>query len=792
EGISVNVTLLFSQAAHRAVAEAYLAGLEARVARGDDVRRVASVASFFVSRIDTAVDALLAGRLKEASNPDERALLKGLLGKVAIANAKLAYEWCEDFTRTDRWKAVGAKGARTQRLLWASTSTKNPQYSDVMYVEELIGADTINTITPATLDAFRDHGRPRARLGEGLEKARETMDSLARTGISIDDVTSQVLDDGVRLFVAAFEKLLGAIERKLLAFQPRVADRLRYRLPPELATAVSQSSNDWHSSGKVRRLWAGDASLWTGADEGHWLGWLRITDDQLAHLGPLRAIGGDVRRAGFTDAVLLGMGGSSLCAEVLGRTFGRGEGFPAFHVLDSTDPQQIGALANRLDLARTLFIVSSKSGTTLEPNILYQYFFERTDGIVRDEPAGRRFMAITDPGSRLEELAETRGFRHVSLGLPTIGGRYSALSDFGMAPAAVMGLDVARFLDRAEEMVESCAWCVPAAENPGVILGTLLGILARHGRDKVTIAASPDIAALGGWLEQLLAESTGKSGRGILPIDGERLGPSDVYGGDRVFVYVRLESAPDPKQDTAIDDLERAGHPVVRIALADPYDLGQEFFRWEMATAVAGAILGIHPFDQPDVEASKIATRKLTTEYEATGSLRKEEAFLRAGPLTFYTDPENGAALASSSTTADGCLRAHLDRLKPGDYFALLAYVAMSDEHRTPLQTIRHLVRDRKKVATSLGFGPRYLHSTGQAHKGGPETGVFLQITCDDAADIPVPGQKYTFGIVKAAQARGDFDVLAERKRRILRVHLGPDVVGGLKSLEHLVEGALT
>jgi transaldolase/glucose-6-phosphate isomerase len=438
-----------------------------------------------------------------------------------------------------------------------------------------------------------------------------------------------------------------------------------------------------------------------------------------------------------------------------------------------------------------MFIVSSKSGNTLEPSILCQYFFDRVQRTVGDESAGRQFMAITDPGSPLQKLARAREFRHISLGVPTIGGRYSALSNFGMVPAAVMGLDVGHFLDRADAMAESCASCVPAAENPGVILGNVLGILARRGRDKLTITASPAIAAIGAWLEQLVAESTGKSGRGIIPVDGESLGPADVYGDDRVFIYIRLESNPDPEQDKAIARLEQANHPVARIAVADRYDLGQEFFRWEMATAVAGAILGINPFDQPDVEASKISTKRLTAEYEATGSLPLEEPFLQEGGLTFYGDPLNAPDTNDGARGAVDCLKAHFDRLKANGYFALLAYVAMSDKHRALLQAIRHLVRDRKHVATCLGFGPRFLHSTGQAYKGGPDTGVFLQITCDHRVDILVPGEKYTFGVVEAAQAGGDFTVLAERKRPILRVHLGSNVVDGLKTLQQMVDAAL-
>jgi transaldolase/glucose-6-phosphate isomerase len=562
------------------------------------------------------------------------------------------------------------------------------------------------------------------------------------------------------------------------------------RLPADLEAAVTASLREWDGAGKVGRLWARDATLWTGADEGSWLGWLGVTEDQLGRVEHLVRFGEEAEAAGFTHALLLGMGGSSLCPEVLGKTFGRLDGHPELLVLDSTDPAQIRTFESRVDLARTLFIVSSKSGTTLEPNIFKQYFFERLRQVVGPAEAGSRFVAITDPGSKLQDAAEADRFRHVFFGLPSIGGRYSALSDFGMAPAAVMGLDVRRILGRAAEMVRACASRVPAAENPGVVLGTVLGVLARQGRDKVTLVTSPRIAALGAWLEQLLAESTGKNGRGLVPVDQEALGPPAVYGPDRLFVYLRLGPAPDAGQDAGVAGLERAGQPVVRLEIEDPYDLGREFFRWELATAVAGAILGINAFDQPDVEASKVATRALTAEYERTGRLPPETPLLTADGLTLFADPANAAVLQGDGTLA-GALRAHLGRLGPGDYFALLAYVEMSAAHEAVLQAMRVRLRDRCRVATCLGFGPRFLHSTGQAYKGGPNSGVFLQLTCDDAADVPVPGQRYTFGVVKAAQARGDFAVLAERGRRALRVHLGPDVRTGLAALRQGIDRAL-
>jgi transaldolase/glucose-6-phosphate isomerase len=570
--------------------------------------------------------------------------------------------------------------------------------------------------------------------------------------------------------------------------------RLKTSLPDKLATSVKATMAEWQTGGKMKRLWQKDASLWTGSDEANWLGWLDIVDEQIAHRDQLRKVAEDVQSAGFQHVLLLGMGGSSLCPEVLRMTFGKIQGFPELHVLDSTDPAQVKEFESHVDIGKTLFIVSSKSGSTLEPNIFKQYFFERTKQIVGAEKTGSHFIAITDPGSKMQQVAAADRFRAIFFGRPSIGGRYSALSNFGMVPAAVMGLDTKKFLDRAVEMVRACGEGVSVEENPGAVLGIILGTAALARHDKVTIITSAGISDLGAWLEQLLAESTGKLGKGIIPVDRERLAAPEAYGNDRVFVHIRLESEADAEQDARVAALEKIGHPVVRVVMADTYDLGQEFFRWEIATAVAGAILGINAFNQPDVEASKIATRNLTTEYEKTNSLPPEKPVLEDGGVKVFTDEKNATELTKavgSDKSLGGYLRAHLERIKAGDYFALLAYVQMNAEHEAKLQEIRHAVRDKKRVATCLGFGPRFLHSTGQAYKGGPNSGVFLQITCDDAVDLPVPGQKYTFGVVKAAQARGDFQVLAERGRRALRLHLGPDVKAGLAALLAAVNKAL-
>jgi len=800
EGINVNVTLLFAQGVYEEVAAAFIDGVEKFAATGGDVSKVASVASFFISRIDSLVDSLVNDQLKKETDAARKAKLQGLLGKIAIANGKLTYEAYQRIFSSPRWKALAAKGAQTQRVLWASTSTKNPNYRDVIYIEELIGPDTVNTVPPATLEAFRDHGKPRLSLTEDLDGARKTMADLAGVGIVMKDVTDKLTADGVKLFADAFDALLAAVEKnaKRSSTPAPKANQQTASLPADLDTAVKKNLNDWRASGKVRRLWQHDASLWTGEDEANWLGWLDVTDEQLANAPQLKAFADEVKSAGFSDILLLGMGGSSLCPEVLALTFGQTPGFPRLHVLDSTDPAQIRSVEKKLDLAKTLFIVSSKSGSTLEPNIYKQYFFERvqqTVGSNKDkDKTGSHFIAITDPGSKMQLVAERDHFRHIFYGLPSIGGRYSALSNFGMVPAAAMGLDTGKFLTRTKEMVDACQTSTPVEQNPGVMLGLIIGTAAKLGRDKITLITSPGIGDLGAWLEQLIAESTGKLGKGIIPVDREALGAPDAYSNDRIFAYLRLENAPDAAQDAKVAALEKAGHPVVRIAVSDIYSLGQEFFRWEIATAVAGSILGINAFNQPDVEASKIVTKQLTSEYELTGSLPPEKPVLEEAGFTLFTDDKNAADLAKatgSDRSLKNYLRAHLARLGAGDYFALLGYVEMNADHESLLQGLRMTVRDRKRVATCLGFGPRFLHSTGQAYKGGPNSGVFLQVTCDDAQDLPVPGQKYTFGVVKAAQARGDFQVLADRKRRALRVHLGTDVKAGLTKLAELVKQLL-
>jgi transaldolase/glucose-6-phosphate isomerase len=770
EGINVNITLLFSAVVYERVVDAYLAGLEDRLASGGEIARISSVASFFISRIDSAVDPRVSTRLQ---------------GKVGIASAKLAYASFGELFESDRWQALQGRSAQTQRLLWASTSTKNPAYSDVLYVESLIGPDTVDTIYPATYEAFKAHGKPRPTLSEGLPAALALLEELAKEGVDLDEVTAALLAEGVEKFIEAQGKLLASIEQSLLAPAEPKAVNFARSLPAELAQRVDATIEDWRNGDKVGRLWAHDARLWTDGEEGCWLGWLTVPMDQLTHAHHFTALVDDVRTGGFEQALLLGMGGSSLCPEVLSLTFPTREGLPRLRVLDSTDPQQIKTVENSLDLSKTLFFVSSKSGT-LEPNIFATYFHARLSDLLGVEEAGRRFIAITDPGTPLEQLAQRAGYRAVFHGWPTIGGRYSALSDFGMIPGAAGGVDVLELIDRAERMAHACAACVPAIDNPGLQLRAIIGTCATSGRDKLTLISSTGIRNLGAWLEQLLAESTGKSGKGVIPIDREPLGVPGAYGDDRLFVYLRLASDNDEEQDTKVRALERAHHPVVRIVLEEVADLGGEFFRWEFATAVAGSIIGINPFDQPDVEEAKVATRQLTDAYDESRALPELASFFDADGFRLSADERNARELraaAGNAQSLEGYLAVQLSNVEPGDYVALLAYLPMMPENERLLTDIRVLIRDHLHVATCVGFGPRFQHSTGQAYKGGPNSGVFLQITCRDTVELPVPGHAYTFGVVKEAQARGDFDALAANGRRALRIDLGADVTAGLTAL---------
>src|SRR5712672_3153362 len=700
EGISINITLLFSQKVYVQVAQAYLAGLEKYVAKGGDPSHVASVASFFVSRIDSAFDKELDEKIAKANDPSEKERLSALKGKVAIANAKLAYQDYKRLFSGRRWEKLAAKGAKPQRLLWASTGTKNKDYSDVLYVEELIGPDTVNTVPPATLDAFRDHGTPRDSLEENIEDAKHVLAELERSGVSLDAITAALVKDGVKQFADAADKLYGAVAHKRAAVLGGGIDRQQLALGATIEKAVEKNTEEWRSSAKIRKLWQKDKSVWTGDDEDKWLGWL--TSPAAADIADYEDFARRVKGQKFSDAVVLGMGGSSLGPEVLAETFAKKSGFPKLHVLDSTDPAQVRAMEASVNIAKTLFIVSSKSGGTTEPNVMKDYFFDRVSRAIGADKAGHRFIAVTDPGSLLEKVATRQGFARIFHGDPAIGSRYSVLSPFGLVPAAAAGIDVRSLIEHALAMVRSCGPDVPPHENPGVQLGLAMGLAGLEGRDKVTIFSSNKISDFGAWAEQLIAESTGKEGKGLIPIDGEPLGNPALYGKDRFFIDIRTEGEDDAAHDEKLAALEAAGHPVVRIDMKSIDHIGQEFFRFEMATAVAGAVLGINPFTQPDVEDAKIKTRELTAAFEKTGALPAEKPVVAADGADLYTDEANAEALRKAGANGDlgSWIKAHLSRSGSGDYVALLAYIARDGGSIDSLQKMRLAVRDNNHVAT--------------------------------------------------------------------------------------------
>ncbi len=771
EGINVNVTLMFSLAHYDVVAEAYIAGLEKLAADDSDLSRVASVASFFVSRVDTAVDRQLDNLQYPISNTES------LKGKIAIANAKSAYARFRETFSGERWERLAAQGARVQRPLWASTSTKNPLYPDTLYVDGLIGPDTVDTVPPATLDAFHDHGTVALTLEEGLDEARDQLARLAELEVDLDAITQKLQDDGVAAFAKSFEALLTSIAGK----------RDRLLAPPEAGLAGWQqfsASLGEHQSAVdaalaemvenriLPRIWAHDHTVWKLEPAGitNRLGWLHTAEAMQETLPRLEALADQVRAEGYTHVLLLGMGGSSLAPEVFSKVFTvgtTGRSPLLLAVLDSTDPGAVLSYLDHLDLARTLLIVATKSGTTAETLSFFKFFYNQVADVVGADRTGEHFVAITDPGSHLADLAERYGFRATFLNDPNIGGRYAALSYFGLVPAALIGVDLQTLLNRATTMMCNCEGCNRPmnGDNNGARLGAIMGELAKAGRDKITLVTSPAIAGFGDWVEQLIAESTGKEGKGILPVVGEPLGPPEVYGDDRFFVYLRLDG--DDGQDAAVQALEDGGHPVVRLHLRDLCDLGGQFFLWEIATAVAGQRLGINPFDQPNVEAAKVLARQMVAEYMQKGALPEGEA----APLTAEA------------------LNEFLAQARQGDYVTLQAYVQPTAETDAALLALRTRLRDRFRLATTVGYGPRFLHSTGQLHKGDGGNGLFIQFTADDPRDAPIPDEAgspdstMTFGVLKAAQALGDYQALRDAGRRVIRFHLGDDVVGGLELL---------
>jgi transaldolase/glucose-6-phosphate isomerase len=754
EGINVNITLMFSMTHYEKVSAAYLRGLR----RAPAPDKIASVASFFVSRVDTVVDK----RLEAIGTPEALALR----GKIGIANCKQVYQRFRQIFGGAPFAEMRSRGARPQRVLWASTSTKNPAYSDVLYVEELIAAQTINTLPPATLNAFREHGRVRDTLESNVSEAEAALARLASLNIDLEEVGEKLLADGIAAFNGSFEKLLASLEEKRRALLAPQVDAEHLALG-EYESKVQERLKAWQSTKFSRRLWAKDYTLWSpmpASEITNRMGWLTLPETMQEQLQNILAFAREIRDEGFTHVVLLGMGGSSLAPDVFQHTFRNEPGSPELIVLDSTHPNAVRNVENQIDLSRTLFLVSSKSGTTTEPLSFFHYFWNRLGETGQEQ--GRHFGAITDPGTPLEKLAHERKFRRAFLATPDVGGRYSALTDFGLVPAALIGVDVKQVLDNAWTMAEACAAPVPSSENPGLKLGAALGEFVRAGRDKITFIASPSLKALPSWLEQLIAESTGKQGKGAVPVAGEALAGPEDYGSDRVFAHFSLKEEDEGAIESKLKKLEEAGHPHLCFRLDNKTDLGQEFFRWEMAVAALGSMLEINPFNQPDVELAKELARQAMTQHDSKGAQVKT---VRA---------EDGPGISAELT-------GWLKNARPNSYVAIQAYLPPAPELSQKLEGLQSLIRNRTRFATTLGYGPRFLHSTGQLHKGGPDTGLFLQLVDEISEDLPVPETDYTFGELIRAQALGDYQALKQRERKVLRVQLGKDAMAGIEQLRN-------
>lgn len=792
-GININITLIFSVDVHKQVMEAYLSALERRVEEGKPVDRLRSVASFFVSRVDGKVDKLLQALIDKETDPAKKAKLTSLLGTAAINNSKMAYQEFVKAFETERFERLKDHGARVQRPLWASTSTKNPAYSDVMYIDELIGPDTVNTIPNATIDAFLDHGKVERTIDRDLDLAYTQLDRLSELGISLKQVTDELTAEGVASFGTSFDSLEAVINGKreqIVAGNSAGGQSSLGGLAPQVREGLWRAQSD----NIATRIWGHDPSLWKQDEASQKsisssLGWLDVVSLMQQRASEVTDFAEKVRDDGFTSVVLLGMGGSSLAPEVISRVFGPQDGWPRFFMLDSTDPGTIQAIERRLDPARTLFVVASKSGVTIETLSFYRYFREKVNAS-KGGKAGDNFVAITDPGTPLEKLAADEGFRRTFLNMPDIGGRDSALSYFGVVPAALMGLDVAAILAQAATMARACGPDFAPGDNPGIWLGVVMAEARKSGRDKVTLFTSPDLDSFSLWIEQLIAESTGKEDRGLIPVSCEPVGRPSAYGKDRLFVYICLEDNADMRQEHSIEKIEAAGHPVVRIVLPSKDAIGAEFFRWEFATAVAGHFFGIDPYDEPNIQEGKDNTQRLLDLYEKEGKLSEVAPILSDG-ISLYGDAE-ALARAGSEGTLNTALHAFFSTVNPGDYVAFLAYIPSIGEHEELFLDARFAIRDSLRVATTFGYGPRYLHSTGQLHKGGPNKGVFIQVTCDPRHDLPIPGQNFTFGTLIRAQSMGDIQSLQKHGRRAIRFHITGDHSVGVEYIRQAIRESLS
>ena len=741
-GVNVNVTLIFSLDRYGEVMDAYLSGLEDRVAAGRPIDRIASVASFFISRVDSKVDP----KLPEGSP---------LRGQAAIANAKMAYDVFETVFTSSRFASLKARfSARVQRPLWASTSTKNPAYPDTIYVDNLIGPDTVNTVPPATLDAFRDHGTASITITRDIDKAHAAIDALKSSGISMDTVTQELEEEGVKAFVDAFAALLKTIDDR----RKNAASSLG-----PVADSVAQRLSTLEADSVPARFWSIDPTLWTKNRIGQnevkvRMGWLDSPQKAREKVKEYQDFAKEIKKAKIDRVLVLGMGGSSLTAEVFSSLLAAANVTAplSLAILDSTHPDQVRQAGMDYVPEKSLYIVASKSGGTAEVMAAFNHFWKLTKN------DGSRFIAITDPGTSLEALAKKKKFRKIFSSDELVGGRFSALTDFGLVPAALLGMDLSRLLDRADWMQNQCGEYVPAARNPGFALGAVLGESALSGRNKLTVLADAPLSAFAGWVEQIVAESSGKNGKGILPVPLEPLGEVGVYGKDRIFVYLRQMG----EMDSAVKSLRETGHPVIELPIANVYDIGAEMYRWEIATAIACSILGVNAFDQPNVETSKKITKAKIADFQKKGKLREGKPAWKSKEASVF------ASSALTGKTLASVLGKFIKKSKAGGYVAINAYLPRNGEMIEALQAMRVAIRAKTGNAVTAGFGPRFQHSTGQFHKGGPKNALFIQVTAEPQKDMPVPTEKMSFGTLVRAQALGDYEALVEAKRNVIRVHL--------------------
>ncbi len=783
EGININITLLFSIQSYESVARAYIRALERRLDEGKDIKSIASVASFFLSRIDVLTDKLLGHYIiPEKTTGGLRA--ENLLGKAGIASAKIAYQSFKNIFSGERWQRLADNGASVQKPLWASTSTKDPLYSDIRYVETLIGPHTVNTLPDETIDAFADHGKIYENsVEDGIDEAGKTFEDLGRLGIDIDFVTRELVNEGIEKFIKPYDNLMKTLAGKRLKFLPETAGQQEIYFGKN-ESEIKPAFESLNEKQIARRIFSKDPFVWKSDKEEtkairNRLGWLDI-DDFINRADDIINFATEIKNEKFRFVVLLGMGGSSLCPEVARETFRSKKGYPELIMLDNTDPAAVKHVESQIDLNKTLFIVASKSGTTTETLSFYYYFFNLLKDNEIDNP-GSHFIAITDEGTSLQDEALDRNFRKLFTNPGDYGGRYSALSYFGLVPMALIGINIKEILQNARQMEISSGPFIPSESNPAISLGSMIGMNSRLGKDKVTFVLSESINAFGYWVEQLIAESTGKEGTGILPVEGEDLGRPEVYSNDRIFVYLHSGNDDKHKDERKLNALKNEGHPVVKIDMKDKLALGAEFFRWELATATAGRILNVNPFDEPNVAESKKNSEDLLNSWKDRGDFGEGNAVINQNDISIYYNA--GAEWAPKGKSLSSFLNAFANLAKSPDYIAMLAYFMQTPQRQKLLQQIRMKLRNKLKVATTLGYGPRYMHSTGQLHKGGPNKGVFIMFTYEAEDDLQIPGKEYGFATLQRAQALGDFRSLNDKNRRVIRVHLGSDIERALKKI---------